>query len=335
MSRIRQRLRIKLDRDILWEEGNLRHNFMIAHIRPEQSYISLQILFLLSLEFCFNGKLSSSIWLRMRAPVERSHWDNVGERLEAFRKNAVWRDYADEINRRVWSSRIGLMRARRVLKTDAFDEAVGKGVQLAGAGQAASYTIMDLAPGVLRAVRDRHTVDGLVCADVRELPFPKETFHAVISLSTLDHFESLDEIRTSLRELYRVLAPAGELFLTMDNLANPLVWLRNRLFYPLHRAGLVPYFVGATSTPKGIRRLLEDAGFRVHELRAIMHIPRVFAVPFCAWLSRRRPTRLHRFALRLMLAFERLSRSPLRWMTAYFVAARAVKSARYASEASG
>lgn len=259
--------------------------------------------------------------------MERSHWDDVGERLEVFRRNVVWRDYADEINRHVWFARLALLRPRRVLKTDAFDEAVGTGVQLARVTETANYTIMDLAPGVLRAARDKHTVDGLVCADVRRLPFPEGTFNAVVSLSTLDHFQSLEEVRTSLSELYRVLAPGGDLILTMDNLANPLIWVRSWLFQPLHRVGIVPYFVGATSGPKGLCCLLEGVGFQVCELRATMHIPRVLAVPFCAWLSRRGPARLRRHVLRFMLAFERLGRSPLRWMTAHFVAVRAIKRA--------
>ncbi len=61
------------------------------------------------------------------------------------------------------------------------------------------------------------------------LPFPDGAFDRVFSNSTLDHFDSRDDIREALRELARVLHPEGELLLTLDNLANPVVRLRNAL----------------------------------------------------------------------------------------------------------
>ena len=84
--------------------------------------------------------------------------------------------------------------------------------------------------------------------------------------STLDHFRSHSEIVTSLRELLRVLRPGGQLLLTLDNPANPLVGLRNALpFGLLHRLRIVPYYVGATCGPRGLRRLLPQVGFEVLE----------------------------------------------------------------------
>jgi hypothetical protein len=100
-----------------------------------------------------------------------------------------------------------------------------------------------------------------------------------VSTSTLDHFESLDEMVTSLHDLYRVREVDGRLLLTLDNLANPVIAVRNTLLSRLlNRLGIVPYYVGATCGPHRLRHLLRAASFEVCELTAVMHCPRVLAV---------------------------------------------------------
>ena len=103
-----------------------------------------------------------------------------------------------------------------------------------------------------------------VKADVRCLPYADGAFDIVVSNSTLDYFTSGDQIVESLRELNRTLASGGQLLITMDNLANPAVWLRNALpFRWLNAMGLVPYYVGATGGPRRLRGYLQEAGFEV------------------------------------------------------------------------
>ena len=83
----------------------------------------------------------------------------------------------------------------------------------------------------------------------------------------------------ALRELRRVLAAGGTLVVSLDNLANPLVAVRNALpFRWLHGIGLVPHYVGATCRPRELQRLLAGAGFDVNATTAIMHVPRVIAL---------------------------------------------------------
>jgi hypothetical protein len=108
-----------------------------------------------------------------------------------------------------------------------------------------------------------------------------------------------------------VLAPGGLAVVTLDNPWHPLVALRNALpLRPLRRIGLVPYYVGATLGPRGLRAALQGAGFAVEEFTAVMHVLRVAA-------------RALRLPLPLLLAGDRLGRSPTRFLTAQFVAARA------------
>ena len=123
-----------------------------------------------------------------------------------------------------------------------------------------------------------------------------------------------------------MLLPGGQLLLTMDNLANPLIALRNSLPFVLwKRLGLVPYFVGTTCGPRRLRRAVLSVGFKLLETTAIMHCPRVLMVRRARKLQAEgRPEAQARFLRRLM-RYEILARWPTRFLTGYFVAVRCVK----------
>lgn len=235
------------------------------------------------------------------------------------RAQSVLRAYSDAVNE-VLLRRWLPQPCARLLKTDLFDEAVGVGLLPQLERAAESVVAVDASERVLTAARRRYPRLDAHVADVRELPFVDSSFDAVVSNSTLDHFESLDEVSVGLRELVRVLEPGGTLIVTLDNLRHPLVALRNALPFPLlAKLSLVPYFVGATCGPRRLRRLVGEAGAEVVDETAIMHVPRV-AVVAAAHLLRR-----ERSVLRAVSACERAGALPTRTLTGQFVAARAVK----------
>jgi ubiquinone/menaquinone biosynthesis C-methylase UbiE len=163
-------------------------------------------------------------------------------------------------------------------------------------------------------------------ADARHLPFADGSFGAVVSTSTLDHFQAPDDIVKSLREIHRVLRTGGCLLLTLDNGANPAVALRNAApFRLLNCLGLVPYYVGTTYGPRCARRALEQAGFAVLEVDGIMHCPRACAVAVAWQLQRHGGARMQRIFLRTLMACELLAQWPTQFLSGYFVALRAVR----------
>lgn len=241
---------------------------------------------------------------------DSGHWDAVLASWQETRGSSLLRAYSDGVNRRLlerWLPRD----CGRALKTDVFDEAVAEGLAPFLEARAEAVTAIDASTEAVAAARRRRPELDARVADVRALPFEDASFDVVLSTSTLDHFRSRAEVETALRELCRVLVRGGLAVVTLDNPWNPLVALRNALpFRPLERTGLVPYYVGATLGPRHLRAALEEAGFAVEELAGVMHVPRVAA-------------RVLRPPLRLLLAGERLARSPTRFLTAQFVAARA------------
>lgn len=259
------------------------------------------------------------------AAYDQHYWTGVTAAWEVGGRDRLWRAHSDAVNRGLlagWRPEVG----GRLLKTDGFDEAVSEGLVPTLAAQGFRVITMDVSASVLRAARRRQGRGAFVVADARALPFRDGSFGGAFSNSTLDHFQTRGELAISLTELGRILKGGGRMLLTLDNLANPVVALRNLLpFRFLHRIGLVPYYVGVTCGPRRLRRLLAASGFRVTSVGACVHCPRALAVLVGRWLERLASPRLQQGYLRTLLAWERLERWPTRFLTGHFVLAWATK----------
>lgn len=244
----------------------------------------------------------------------------------------LWRRHSDRVNSTLverWLPR----GTEAVLKTDLWDEAMGDGLYAAIAARSERVVGVDVSRSIVAAAAERYPALEARLAHVHGLPFGDAAFDAIVSNSTLDHFDDAAEIDRSVLELARVLRPGGTLVLTLDNPANPLVALakalpRNALNRTwlrwadaTARLGLLPYHVGATYGRSRLRAVVEDAGFAVDETTAIVHAPRALAVVI--------GQRLHgggRF-MQALAALERLERAPTRYVTGHFVAVRATRLA--------
>lgn len=256
-----------------------------------------------------------------------SEWDGYGSRWVAERPQQLWRRHSDAVNVALIRQWLPQKKLRRVLKTDLFDEAVSTGICPSIGERAGQVVGLDVSFSVIEQAAKSCPGLGGAGADVRNLPFSAQSFDAVVSLSTLDHFDSRDDVSAAMREVHRVLAPGGTFILTLDNLANPLIALRNALPPSLLLAtGLVPYPVGRTFGPVEAGQLVAEASFEIVEQTAIMHAPRVLAVPVMGAFSRALNGTAASRASRIALAFEQLRGLPSRFVTGHFIAIRAVKS---------
>jgi SAM-dependent methyltransferase len=264
--------------------------------------------------------------MRAVAAPGPAYWDEVAEPLRTESPRTLWRSHSDAVNVALLDRWLPRVRTTRALKTDLFDEALTEGLYPRLAASAESVFGVDLSESVVRAARSRHPSLEAVHADVRRLPFRAGEFGLVVSNSTLDHFSGRDDLIAGVRELHRVLAAGGTLIITLDNPANPVVALRNALpFELLNRIGIVPYYVGATCGRPRLGAILRDAGLEVLSTTAVMHSPRVLAVAAARMVEAHAgPTSGARF-MRLLLRFERLEAWPTRYVTGYFVAAKAIK----------
>jgi SAM-dependent methyltransferase len=253
-------------------------------------------------------------------------WDEYGAQWVSERPHQLWRKHSDAVNSALIRQWLPVTGMRRVLKTDLFDEAVSDGVCEAIAERTPEIVGLDVSAAVLAEAGKKSAALSPAGADVRSLPFRSHSFDAVVSLSTLDHFDSSADVMDALRELHRVLVPGGTLILTLDNLANPVIALRNALPYRVtHAAGLVPYPVGRTFRPQHTRDLVIEASFEVVEQTAVMHAPRVLAVPLMYAVNRNGNGAAAAVLSKAAMWFERLRPLPSRFITGHFVAIKAVK----------
>lgn len=233
---------------------------------------------------------------------------------------ATWRAHSDAVNLRLIDDWLGGRAVARVLKTDLYDEATSEGLAAPFDGGERRFVGLDVSMPVVRGASRAHPAILAVRADVRALPFRAASFDAVLSISTLDHFGSRAEITRALEAIRAVLRPGGWLVLTLDNLANPKIRLRNALPRPVVAwTGLVPHAVGPSLGPRAARRRLARAGFEVVASRAILHCPRILAVAAARLPLFARDAARRRF-LGALSSFEALERLPTRHLTAHYVA---------------
>jgi ubiquinone/menaquinone biosynthesis C-methylase UbiE len=108
----------------------------------------------------------------------------------------------------------------------------------------------------IRAKKFRDEELDYYAADAHCLPFAENTFDKIVAFEVLHHME---EIRTVLSELYRVLKPGGHLFTCEPNASNPYRRLSE----------LRDYFRGtheSSFSKRELLRLFEDAGFRIADV---------------------------------------------------------------------
>ena len=216
-----------------------------------------------------------------------------------------------------------------ILKTDLFAEALcpsraftwdilNKGNSLVG---------IDCSPNIVNLAR-ANTLDRTqsssaqyVVSDLRQLPFADNSFDLIISDSSLDHFDKKAEAGLALRELSRILKRGGTLIITMDNKGN----FTEPLFRLWIYLGLSSFFIGPSYTMKELNRMLNMAGLRVVSNTAIIHNPRFFTKILVSLLRKIHPTIFDKLIRNCLGSLDSLEKSKLKYCTAQFIAAQAVK----------
>jgi SAM-dependent methyltransferase len=212
-------------------------------------------------------------------------------------------------------------RARRLLKTDVFEEGFGDDLLLDRLASTYPMVVgMDISHVVLAAARERGPRVRYVVSDVCALPFKTRSFDLIVSISTLDHVPPA-LLPEALGELCRVLEPAGCLILTLDSRHNPWHVLSNRI---RRSAGMI--YAERCYTVGEVRAALARQPVVVTEATAIYHVP--FPVNFLAKKARRMVGwRADAWIRGVVELCRKLGSLPTRFFTGRYIALRIVKNA--------
>jgi tRNA (uracil-5-)-methyltransferase TRM9 len=127
---------------------------------------------------------------------------------------------------------------------------------------------IDFSPGMLRQA-EKYAAKygfraGLVEADATSLPYDDASFDWAIAVATFHHLETAAGRRQALAELYRVLRPDGEAFITVWNRWQPRFWLRRQdTLVPWRRRGGTLYRYYHLFSYGELEGLARRAGFEV------------------------------------------------------------------------
>ena len=201
----------------------------------------------------------------------RDFWAGVGERFPDL-GGAASTDYYSDNERRLFAEHFPALEGLRILKTDLWDEAKNTRI-LAWAGRqgARAYGIDISEPTVIQARTAFDAGAGALqgaIGDVRALPFRDDSFDAIYSMGTIEHFE---ETERAVEEMARVLKPGGRAIVGVPNRYDP--FLRPLLATLLQVAGLYGYGYEKSYSRRALRQMLERAGLDVVAETAILFIP--------------------------------------------------------------
>jgi SAM-dependent methyltransferase len=201
----------------------------------------------------------------------RDFWAGVGERFPDLLGAASTRFYAEN-ERRLFSEHFPSLTGLRVLKTDLWDEAKNTRILAWASRRGAHAYGIDISEPTVRKAHQAFAPEtgplhGAV-ADVRALPFANDSFDAIYSMGTIEHF---DETEHAVDEIVRVLKPGGRAIVGVPNRHDP--FLRPLLATLLQAVGLYAYGYEKSYSRRALRDMLEGAGLQVVAETAILFMP--------------------------------------------------------------
>jgi S-adenosylmethionine decarboxylase len=202
-------------------------------------------------------------------PAYRRFWNDVGEDFPTL-SDAPSTTFYLENERRLLTETLAPLDGLTLFKTDLWDEAKNTRILQWAADQGAKTFGVDISEPIARQARAAFGTRVLrpAISDVRRLPFGDESFDAVYSMGTVEHFV---ETEASVAELARILKPGGRLILGVPNRHDP--FLRPLLVSVLYSLGLYAYGFEKSYSRRALRRMVETTGLEVRAETGILFMP--------------------------------------------------------------
>jgi SAM-dependent methyltransferase len=206
---------------------------------------------------------------------QRQDWDRIASSVSDFHA-APSTQYYRLCEMALIERSVGPLRGKRVLKLDLWNEAFNTRILAWMRAQGAEVVGLDISKVVALRARRNALDEGhwnghapaLLRADIRELPFPADSFDVVYTMGTIEH---IDEYRQAIQEVHRVLRPGGQAIIGVPDKWN--VFLRPLMVWILDAFGQYLYAPEKSFTAAELRRDVESTGLRVTERTGILTLP--------------------------------------------------------------
>jgi len=199
----------------------------------------------------------------------RRFWAQVGEQFPDLGGAASTMYYAKN-ERRLFAEHFPDLDGLKILKTDLWDEAKNTRILVWASEQGARAYGVDISMPTVTLARAAFDGHALRCAasDVRAIPFVNDSFDAIYSMGTIEHF---DETERAVEEIARVLRPGGRAIVGVPNRYDP--FLRPLLASVMQAVGIYHYGYEKSYSRRALREMLERAGLKTVAETAILFIP--------------------------------------------------------------
>ena len=190
--------------------------------------------------------------------------DRIGRELQHGRFLAqhgageIW-NWESPAGKLRWARRVNMLSSHLKPGMAVLELGCGAGYftkELARSG--AEIVAIDVSPELLEIARSNCSVPNVQyqIENAYQLSYDDAAFDSVVGSSVLHHLE----IGKALRDIYRVLKPAGTIYFTEPNMLNPQIAIQKNIPWIKRKLGDSPDETAFFRWP--LRRLLEQTGYR-------------------------------------------------------------------------
>jgi len=263
----------------------------------------------------------------MKNKLNKYYWESLAKKVSEegyYAKSTILgkykRDFVLDVIRN-WNLEIN---NKIILKTDLFEEAFGPDEILFSISRDYKpkrvYGI-DISNRVIAKVKNnciKKTPNKKIILqneDLKKLSFKDNYFDLIISQSTLDHFEDLNDLNRVMKELYRVLKSRGKLLFSINNKHNFLFYLIHE-FQRIFR--LMYVYSSGCFTRNQLKIITHKGGFKFLNETAVYSVP-PFARLIYSYMESKKINLINEFLEKLINVFKKLDRSFLRFYTGWYL----------------